>query len=211
MDERTPLTDDALDRALDWLLNERPSAAFEARVRARVAAEEPSGVWHRRWAWAVLPAVGLAAAALLMLILSPLSESRAVPTPPVVAERSPAAPVPVPLVLAVPAPGVAEPRDTSRPTPATAGVARAPGLAAAVAPTAGVLQASVQDFPDVVVSEDEVRTFRRLVALSQRTSQQTEPPPAEITAGNRGTIQWPALAFEAVAIEAPALDNLTLE
>ena len=205
MDEGTSLTDDVLEREVAALLNVQPSAAFEARVRARVAAEEPRILWRRRWAWAVLPAAGLAAAAGLMLRLSPPPDMRVVPAPPAVAKRAPA-----PLMPA-PASPASAPRDTPD-APATARVNRDPGLAAP-APLAApaALRASVLDLPEVVVSEDEVRTFQRLVALSQQESQRPEPPPAEITAGNRGTIHWPALAFETVAIEAPALDNLTLE
>jgi hypothetical protein len=84
-------------------------------------------------------------------------------------------------------------------------------LAVTASAPAVLQRARSSDFPEVQVSEDEARTFQRLVALSQQEPPRPEPSPAEIAAGGRGTIQWPALAFETVAIESPTLDNLRLE
>ena len=201
MDERTPLTDDALDRALDGLLNVRPAVGFETRVRARLATAEPHGLWQRPVTWVVAPGAVLAAAAVLIVALSS-PQAPTFPVQPAVAEHLPE--VVLPPVAETTTPGDTAPRST-----ATARVNGNPNVTRpdSTAPTL----ASVPDFPDVVVSEDEVRTFQRLVALSQQEARRPQPPPAEITAGTRGVVQFPALSFDEVVIGQPALDVLPLE
>ena len=99
-DRRNPeMTDAALDRELQSLLDVDPSPAFVARVRARIADEPPRSAW---WPPAFVLG-GLAAAAALVIVVA---VSRSVPrgtpsdVPPLASRALASAPIEMPDVVA---------------------------------------------------------------------------------------------------------------
>lgn len=141
-----PVNDASVDGEIESLLAVEPSPEFVARVRAHVAQEpEPRG-WRAPWMVAV-PVV--AAVVIVAMIAWPSRESSpssgAPVQPPRVAEA-------VPPVETLPA--ASEPQRVRRDQPA----ARA--IAVVAAPDRGI----DIDLPEVVIADDEVKTFAALVA-----------------------------------------------
>jgi hypothetical protein len=133
-----------LDREIEDLLSVDPSPEFVAKVRAGVAAESAPTPWLLGWR---LVAAGAAcvAVAVAALTMWPLAD------PPFISEdvAKPAAPV-VEVVATVPPPP--PPADAAQPEPPR----RLSGVARAV------------ESPEVLVSEEEIRSFRLLLAQVQQ-------------------------------------------
>jgi hypothetical protein len=132
-----------LDREIEDLLSVDPSPEFVAKVRAGVAAEPAPTPWLL--GWRVVPAgAACVAVAVAVLTMWPSAD------PPFISEdvAKPAAPV-VEVVAKVPPP---PPAKTARPEPPR----RLSRVARAV------------ESPEVQVSEEEIRSFRLLVAQVQR-------------------------------------------
>jgi len=135
------VNDPSLDREIESLLSVEPSPEFVARVRARVAKEpEPAG-WRASWMFAVAGAVAVVIVALLVW---PSRE----PAPRIAADgvipqrQAPLTPLTVPQV-----------------------VPQAPLRArTAVALSSGRNRVIEIDLPEVVIADNEVRTFATLVA-----------------------------------------------
>jgi hypothetical protein len=140
------LTDSSLDREIASMLAVEPSPEFLARVRARVAEEPEPNTW--RWSWVVATA-GAVAVAIVTVIVWPSPES--VPASD----------------AAVPSPRVAEAVETIAPPPSSI----APSPRRAQPPTASARRLAAApdrgidiDLPEVVIAENEVKTFASLVA-----------------------------------------------
>ena len=148
MDGRRPidaLNDSSLDREIESILAAEPSAEFLARVRARVADEPLPAVWRAPWIFAM---AGTLAVGIVALAVWPSSEvtptSQAPVEPPRIAEAAPAiAPSPLP---------------SPRPVPERVTAAR--GDAAAIERDRAV----DIELPEVVLADNEVKTFASLVA-----------------------------------------------
>jgi hypothetical protein len=145
MDGHRPieLNDSSLDREIASMLAAEPSAEFVARVRARVAQEpEPAG-WRASWMFAAATAV---AAAIVVLIAWPSREPMSINAP-------------------VPSPRVAEAVETVTPpsTPAAPQAVSRPARARAVAVVAAGERAIDIDLPEIVIAENEARTYAALV------------------------------------------------
>jgi hypothetical protein len=171
--------DPALDRDLEQALAVEPSPEFLVRVRARVAAEPVRPTWSLGWPLRVA-AVSVAGVAIVAVWLA---LPRDVPMP----DGLPAAPVSAPDLDVTRADGAlpdhgpesrtahasTDPASDRRPPGAATGsrsvAANAPP-ADARAPSGrqegglGVFRRTIQ-FPEVQVSQDEVRTFRALVEV----------------------------------------------
>lgn len=138
------LNDPSLDREIESLLATEPSPEFLARVRARVAEEPTPNRWRASWMFAAATAV---AAAIVALIVWPSSEvtpsSNLSVEPPGIVEAAPAiAPPPLP---------------SPRPVPEQVRTVRA--VAAAIERD----RAIDIDLPEVVLADNEVKTFASLV------------------------------------------------
>jgi hypothetical protein len=142
----TALTDASLDREIESLVAAEPSPEFLARVRARVAEEPEPRMFRASWLFAMAGAVTAVVVALIAWpAVESIPRSDVAVDPPRVAESvQPAAPT-------TSAPEV--PAASRRSTPARA-------VAAA---TAGGRSIDI-DLPDVVIAENEVKTFAWLMA-----------------------------------------------
>ena len=139
------MNDPSLDREIESLLATEPSPEFVARVRARVAQEpEPAG-WRASWMFAAATAV---AAAIVVLIVWPSSE----PAP---SSRTP-----------IDVPRIAKSVETIAPLPLPESqpAGRPAAVVRPVAVSVGGERGIDIDLPDVVLAENEVRTFASLVA-----------------------------------------------
>lgn len=141
----TAMNNASLDREIESMLAAEPSPEFVARVRARVAEESEPGRWHVSWMLAAATAV---AAAIVALIVWPSPEvtpaSNGPVEPPRIAEAAPAvAPSPLP---------------SPRPVPKR--VTAVSGGAAAIERD----RAIDIELPEVVLADNEVKTFASLVA-----------------------------------------------
>lgn len=135
-----------LDREIESLFTVEPSPEFVARVRARVAEEPEPGGWRAPWMFAVAGTVTVAiVVALIAWPSSDMTPSNTVPAePPQIAgsaQATPSSPVPV-----MPS-------------------ARRPQAATRTVAIAVERDRSIDiDLPNVVIAENEVRTFASLVA-----------------------------------------------
>ena len=145
-----PVNDALLEREIESLLAADPSPAFLARVRTRVAQEPESRQWRAPW---MLALSGVVAAVVVTVIAWPSSEPTSsnspVQTPPVThAVNAPVAPA----VAAAPSP-----------------VRRAVAPPRAIARVAARDRAIDIDLPEVVIADNEVKTFTALVASLRRS------------------------------------------
>jgi hypothetical protein len=159
------VSDPSLDREIESLVAAEPSPQFVARVRARVAEEPEPGRW-RAWMLAVPGAVTVAIA---VLIMWPSREQ--VP----VGQEGPALHTSQHAAAAVqPVMPLAASPETPR-----VRIRSTPGRVMAVA--AATDRAIDIDLPDVVIAENEVRTFASLVAsLRQRRFDAAVPAPPDL-------------------------------
>jgi hypothetical protein len=146
----TRASDASLDREIESLLGAEPSPEFVARVRARIAEEPAPGRW-RAWMIAV-PAAAVVAIA--VLIVWPSREQAPAHKGPRLYTSQQAAQAAEAVQPAIPPAASSEAsRARRRSTP------RSP-LSAATA----IDRAMDIDLPEVVIAENEVRTFASLVA-----------------------------------------------
>jgi hypothetical protein len=141
------VNDPSLDREIESLLAVEPSPEFLARVRARVAAEPAPGGW-RTW---MLVVPGVAVVAIAVLIVWPSREqapNHHAPALPVSQQTAEAV-----LPVIPPAASSEGSRVRSRSIPR--------GALPSAAPTDRAIDI---DLPEVVIAENEVRTFAALVA-----------------------------------------------
>jgi hypothetical protein len=134
------MNDPSLDREIESMLAAEPSPEFVARVRARVAAEPEPGRWHVSWIFAVGGAVAVVIVALLAW---PSRE-------------------PAPRIAADPV----RPQGHAPLTPSTGPqvVPQAPLRARTAVALASVRNRVMEiDLPEVVIADNEVRTFATLV------------------------------------------------
>jgi hypothetical protein len=159
------VSDASLDREIESLLTVEPSPEFLARVRARVAEEPSPGAW-RTWMLAVSGAVAVTIA---VLVIWPSSDQQ----PTGEEGRTSTVQQAVETVQHVAPPTSSDAaRVRSRST-----LRSAPAVAAA---TDGVKDI---DLPDVVIAENEVRTFASLVAtIRQRRFDVAVPAAPDIDA-----------------------------
>jgi len=141
------VSDPSLDREIESLLAVEPSPEFLARVRARVAEEPAPGRW-RTW---MLVVPGAAVVAFALLIVWPSREQAPDHHAPALPASQQAAEVAQ--QASPPAASSEASRVRSRSTPGTA-----------LPPAAARDRAIDIDLPDVVIAENEVRTFAALVA-----------------------------------------------
>jgi hypothetical protein len=169
IDEHLDPIDEHLDRGLAAALNVDHSPEFLARVRERVARDERPRAWTLRWPLGAAAAV--VAALLLVLVTSSTRErpgNRALGAP--TATRAARGGAAIPAVSETAAPRTATVDDSRRALPTeyprtTPGdVERVRATAAERAPAA----ASERHEPAVLVSDNEVRAFEKLLALSRR-------------------------------------------
>jgi len=137
------VNDPSLDREIESLLGVEPSPEFVARVRARVAKEpEPAG-WRASWMFAVAGAVAVVIVALLVW---PSRE----PAPRIAAD----AVIPQGHARLTPSPPTVPQVVPQGPLRARTAVALASGRNRVIE----------IDLPEVVIADNEVRTFATLVA-----------------------------------------------
>ena len=147
MDEQ--MNDASFDREIESLLAVEPSPEFVARVRARVAEEPEPGRWWTSWTLAVAGAV---AVVILAVIAWPsrepaLSVTTTLPTPRITEIIDPVTP---PTAKLPPTTSQIVRRES--PTPTAVALARPGDRAIDI------------KLPEVVIAENEVRTFATLVA-----------------------------------------------
>ena len=207
-----PVSDAALDRALDAALNVEPSPEFIARVRTRVAAETVAPPW---WAsWTLFAGGSLAAAALILVAAIWWQEigpgigpgrdrarqtAGAMPvSEPVAAERTTP-------VRPSDAPGPRATRTAPAPAPAaqarrsTPHVEPAPAVRLAVAAVSG----DEPPFAEVIVSAEQQQALAAIVATLRRGVMPRLPEqPADLADGPLPAIQIEPITIEDVAIVA---------
>jgi hypothetical protein len=141
-----PVNDASFEREIESLLALEPSPEFVARVRARVGHEPEPGRWRTSWMFAVAGAV---AVVIVVVIAWPSGE----PAPAIETQAQ--------------GPRVAVASETVTPQPslpATQPVASQTATPRVVAAAASPDRAIDIDLPEVVIAENEVRTFASLVA-----------------------------------------------
>ena len=178
-DERhgTPPTlhgsDGPLDREIRRLLAVDPSPAFEARVRARVAAEPARNAWRAGRLWMAFGTAAATAALVLVVAVSRLE-------PPADTSAEPAGAIAGAGDLAPPSSGAAERRRAGRPGsglsslptaemdtatgPAAAGASASEPPDAASPPAPAARPPGPPRFTRVVFSESETTALRRLLS-----------------------------------------------
>jgi hypothetical protein len=155
------MTHGPLDSEIESMLAVEPSPEFVARVRVRVAREpEPKG-WRAWWLWAV---PGVAAMVMAAVIAWP---SRELPSP-------------FPRGAAPPAPQQSRPVETiaGRAAAASPPVRRRLATASAVARADTPDRAIEIDLPEVVIADNEARTFAALVASARQSPFEVAVPAA---------------------------------
>ena len=205
-----PGGNDALDREIRRLLAVDPSPSFEARVRARVAAEPAPNAWRAGRPWLTLGTAAATAAVVLVAavsLLEPPADTGAEPSG-VVAETGDVAPPS----------GAAARRGTDRPVsdlspPATAEPDTATGPAAARAaamgprdvpsPAPAARPPGPPRFTRVVFSASETAALRRLLAQA-RDRQVFVSAAAEARTPTAGGEPPAELDIALIAIEPPA-------
>jgi hypothetical protein len=145
-----PLTEVSLQNEIESMLAVEPSPEFVARVRVRVAQEpEPRG--RRPWLWAVPGVAALVMAAIIVWPSRELAPAGPGPDPPPSQRSRPVE------TFTAPAAAVSPPR-------------RGPlATARAAAATAPPERAIEIDLPEVVIAENEAKTFAALVASVRRS------------------------------------------
>ena len=137
------IDDASLDREIESLLAVEASPDLPARVRARVAEEPAPRVWRVSW---MLATAGAVAAVIAAVIVWPSRQ-------------------PAPAVAPVQEPRVAEVVRPVTPLPvAPEPPARRHTATARVTPVPAERRAVDIDLPEVIVAENEVKTFAALVA-----------------------------------------------
>ncbi len=148
---REPVNDAALDREIESLLGAEPSPEFLARVRTRVAEEPAPGGWRASWLFAMAGAVVVA---IVAAIAWPSREPVVFSTEPVQTARVEAVEPTVPPVVSQRSPVVAAPAPDRR---------------------------IDIDLPEVVIAENEVRTFASLVvSIRQRHFEAAVPAAPDV-------------------------------
>jgi hypothetical protein len=137
------VSDASLDREIEALLAVEPSPEFVARVRTRVAQESEPGRWRASW---VLAAAGAVAAVIVAIIAWPSPEA----TP---SNRTPVEPP----RIAEAVPTIAPPQPAPLPERGRRTAVRA------VATVERDRRGDI-DLPEVVLADNEVKTFATLVA-----------------------------------------------
>jgi len=154
----TGVDDAALDREIESLLGAEPSPEFVARVRARVAEGPEPGQWWMSW----VLAAGAVAVVIVAVMAWPSREPVSFVREPVQTARVEAVEPVVPPVVAAQTPARSQPSTPGR--------------------KSGVVAAATErridiDLPEVVIADNEVKTFAALVA-SLRQSRFDAPVPA---------------------------------
>ena len=151
------VNDPSLDREIESLLSVEPSPEFVARVRTRVAKEpEPAG-WRASWMFAMAGAVAVVIVALLAW---PSRE----PAPRIAADAA-----------------IPQGHGPLTPSPSTVPqvVPQAPLRARTAVALASVRNRVIEiDLPEVVIADNEVRTFATLVARIRASRFDAAVPPA---------------------------------
>ena len=151
--------DESLDREIESLVAAEPSPEFVARVRTRVAQEPEPGRWRSSWMFA------LAGTVAVVVVAAFIWTSR---------ESAPSISGPIDV------PRLAKGAETITPVPS-------PDLEPASRPAANATRRAVRvdgerridiDLPEVVVAENEVKTFASLVALIRDGRFETVVPAA---------------------------------
>jgi hypothetical protein len=150
---REPLSDNAIDREIEAVVQEQPSAGFTARVRQRVAAAPGRAPWGA-WAPAAAAIVALGLGAAAALDRWPVAP----PRPPAVEAVDVA--LPTPAMDASPRLVLVDPARLPAPSPDTP-AAREPE---AVSASARVTTPDAR--LDVVLSAAETATLRRLLGIA---------------------------------------------
>jgi hypothetical protein len=144
------LNDPSLDREIESLLAAEPSPEFLARVRARVAKEPTPNRWRASWMLAVAGAVAVAVVIVALIAWPSRELAPAGPTGPALQVQRQPSLAGATETMAAPAP--IQP------------IRRQPAKAWEVAVAASRDRAIDIDLPEVVIAENEVRTFASLVA-----------------------------------------------
>ena len=158
------LNDSSLDREIESMLAVEPSPEFVARVRARVAEEPEPGRWWSSWTLAV-------AVVILAVIVWPSRESTTlvtttIPTPRITEIVDPE----TPLAAKLP-PATSQTLRRESPTPTAVALAKSDDRVIDI------------DLPEVVIADNEVRTFASLVAsVRQRRFDVTVPAAPDLDA-----------------------------
>jgi hypothetical protein len=146
------VNDATLESEIESLLAVEPSPEFVARVRARVAEEPEPRRWWTSWTLAVAGAV---AVVILAVIAWPSREPSVMTT------------IPTPRITEIVDP-VTRPDATLPPATSRAVRSRSPTRIAVAVATSGDRVIDI-DLPEVVIAENEVRTFASLVtSIRQR-------------------------------------------
>jgi hypothetical protein len=138
------LNDPSLDREIESLLATEPSPEFVARVRARVASEPEPGKWRASWMFAMAGAVAVVIVAIAVWPSNEPAQLREEPAP-------------IPQVAR--AVEVVPPQSVS---PAPERVGR-PARARSVAVASPERRIDL-DLPEVLIADNEMKTFALLVA-----------------------------------------------
>jgi hypothetical protein len=154
----TALTDPSLDRGIESLLAVEPTPKFLARVRTRVAQEPGPRTWRTSWMFA---AAGAMAVVIVTILVWQSNEP----------ESSVDAPSPTPQVAEAIAP-VTPPSSPVRKTVSRPAIARTVAIATARDHSIDI------DLREVVIAENEVRTFASLVASIRQSRFDVSVPAA---------------------------------
>jgi hypothetical protein len=141
------VTDAALDREIESLLAVEPTPEFLARVRTRVAEEPAPGRWRTSWTFATAAAV---AAVIVAVIVWPSHEPSPTSNVPLRNPRVAEAVEPVTPPASSPAPQQRRLTQQATARPVAIGAAPAHGIDI--------------DLPEVVIADNEAKTFASLVA-----------------------------------------------
>lgn len=142
---RDPVNDASLDREIESMMEVEPSPEFLARVRTRVAKEPEPSRWRSSWTLAIAGGVTVV---IVALIAWPSREPASSSGEPVRGLRTGAVETLTPLA------------SSTAPQP----VRRQPARARASAVAASPDRAIEIDLPEVVIAENEAKTFAALVA-----------------------------------------------
>jgi hypothetical protein len=145
------MNDASLDREIESLLASEPSPEFVARVRTRVAAEPEPRSWRAPWMFAMAGAVAVIVVAVVVWpSREPGASSESAMEPPRVAKTPETVAPQMSVTAATPSPRT--------PSPRTAAARRA----VAIVPVQN--RVIDIDLPEVVIADNEVKTFAALVA-----------------------------------------------
>ena len=187
-----PLSDEALDRELEAALQVEPSPEYVARIRTRLASEPASSPWFDWW-W--VAGAAAAAAVLVLAFVAPWRGGDVAPPP----REAGTLDVRLPTASAVRRGGSSGARVAeagrlgapSGPLAAEAGRSGGPSGPQAPDPTAAIVTAGLDirpPFSEVVISEDEVRAYHRLIAAVVRREMPPLPADAGVERGPSGEV-----------------------